>query len=306
MCTHTCRAILYLYVYDVLFLDLIENHKKKSSDKLCCVDKPIINQPLNSAKSEKYINLLHMPQQLPRTSSSMSCNVSTSTNVYINPNFNRQNSAIYVNPKLHKRSLIHVNPTMMKNINSNEDVQSNSVNVTSTNSIQKSVHVNPKLIKKLSSSVQFKPAEHKEKVIQNIHPVCSRLKLVKNTNSPKVIHNQKKVNNSSIVVLSQRKLLRVRRGSRKSFSTSQVEPCKIKRTSNSIVKNVKPTPQKVMKTKITNVLQQSINEDINLVKSPVIKPKINKYRIDRTASKTTNAREHASLDQKKTVYVSKM
>ncbi|XP_068983729.1 zinc finger CCCH domain-containing protein 3 isoform X1 [Bombus flavifrons] len=284
---------------------LIENHKKKSSDKLCCVDKPIINQPLNSAKSE--INLLHMSQQLPRTSSSMSCNVSTSTNVYINPNFNRQNSAIYVNPKLHKRSLVHVNPTMMKNINSNEDVQSNSVNITSTNSIQKSVHVNPKLIKKLSSSVQFKPAEHKEKVIQNIiHPVCSRLKLVKNTNSPKVIQNQKKVNNSSIVVLSQRKLLRVRRGSRKSFSTSQVEPCKIKRTSNSIVKNVKPTPQKVMKTKITNVLQQSINEDINLVKSPVIKPKINKYRIDRTASKTTNAREHASLGQKKTVYVSKI
>lgn len=307
MRTHTCQAILYLYVYDVLFLDLIENHKKKSSDKLCCVNKPIISQPLNSAKSEKCINLLHKFQQLPRTSSSSLCNVSTSTNVYINPNFNRQNSAIYVNPKLHKRSLVHVNPTMMKNINSNKDVQSNSVNITSTNSIQKSVHVNPKLIKKLSSSVQFKPAEHKEKVIQNItHPVCSRLKLVKNTNSPKVIHNQKKVNNSSIVVLSQRKLLRVRRGSRKSFSTSPVEPCKIKRTSNSIVKNVKPAPQKVMKTKITNVLQQSINEDINLVKSPVIKPKINKYRIDRTASKTTNAREHASLGQKKTVCVSKM
>lgn len=301
MRTHTCQAILYLYVYDVLFLDLIENHKKKSSDKLCCVNKPIINQPLNS---EKCINLLHMSQQLPRTSSSTSCNVSTSTNVYINPNFNRQ---IYVNPKLHKRSLVHVNPTMMKNINSNEGVQSNSVNITSTNSIQKSVHVNPKLIKKLSSSVQFKPAEHKEKLIQNItYPVCSRLKLVKNTNSPKVIHNQKKVNNSSIVVLSQRKLLRVRRGSRKSFSTSQIEPCKTKRTSNSIVKNVKPAPQKVMKTKIANILQQSINEDINLVKSPVIKPKINKYRIDRTASKTTNAREHASLGQEKTVYVSKM
>ncbi|KAF3430151.1 hypothetical protein E2986_06504 [Frieseomelitta varia] len=278
---------------------LIENHKKKLPEKSHCVEKPIINQTLNSAKSGMYINLFQKSQQ--SKTSTTACNMLTSTNVYINPNFKHQNSAIYINPKLHKKSLVHVNPKMMKNvINSNEDVQSNSVNIT-TNSIQKSVHVNPKLMKKLSSSVQSKPAEHKEIIVQNItYPTCSRLKLVKSTNSPKVIHNQKKVNNSGIVALSERKLLRVKRGLRKSFNTSQVELYKIKRPSNPLVKNVKPIPQKFMKTKIINSLQQSINKN-NIVKSPVMKPKINKYRIDRTVSKTTNAKERINLIQKKTI-----
>ena len=57
-------------------------------------------------------------------------------------------------------------------------------------------------------------------------------------NSPKVIHNQKKINNSGIAALSERKLLRVKRGLRKSVSTSQIEFYKIKRSSNSLVKNV--------------------------------------------------------------------
>ncbi|KAK9301528.1 hypothetical protein QLX08_006150 [Tetragonisca angustula] len=278
---------------------LIENHKKKLPEKSHCVEKPIINQTLNSAKSGMYINLFQKSQQ---KTSTIACNMLTSNNVYINPNFKHQNSAIYINPKLHKKSLVHVNPKMMKNvINSNEDIQSNSVNITTTNSIQKSVHVNPKLMKKLSSSVQSKPAEHKEIIVQNItYPTCSRLKLVKSTNSPKVIHNQKKVNNSGIVALSERKLLRVKRGLRKSFNTSQVELYKIKKSSNPLAKSVKPIPQKFMKTKIINSLQQSINRN-NIVKSPVIKPKINKYRIDRTVSKTTNARERINLVQKKTI-----
>ena len=55
-----------------------------------------------------------------------------------------------------------------------------------------------------------------------------------------------------------------------------------------------------MKTKIINSLQQIINRN-NIVKSPVIKPKINKYRIDRTVSKITNGRERTNLVQKKTV-----
>lgn len=193
---------------------------------------------------------------------------------------------------------------MMKSIiNSNENVQNNIVNITSTNSIQKSVHVNPKLMKKLSSSVQSKPTEHKQIMIQNItHPVCSRLKLVKSTNSPKLNHNQKKINNSNIVVLSQRKLIRIKRGSRKSF-TPQIELCKIKKSSNSIIKNIKPMSQKIIKTKIINSLQQSIKKDSNFIKLPVMKPKINKYRIDRTVPKRTNTREHATLSPKKIMYV---
>lgn len=194
---------------------------------------------------------------------------------------------------------------MMKSvINSNENVQNNIVNITSTNSIQKSVHVNPKLMKKLSSSVQSKPTEHKQIMIQNItHPVCSRLKFVKSTNSPKLNHNQKKINNSNIVVLSQRKLVRIRRGSRKSFSTPQIELCKIKKSSNSIIKNIKPTSQKIIKTKIINTLQQSIKKDTNFIKLPVMKPKINKYRIDRTVPKRTSTREQTTLSPKKIVYV---
>ncbi|XP_026300853.1 zinc finger CCCH domain-containing protein 3 isoform X1 [Apis mellifera] len=280
---------------------LIENHKKKSSDKLY-VEEPIINQNLSFTKSEKYINLFHKSQQLPKTSNH-SCNALTSTNVYINPNFKPQSSSIYINPKLHIKSLVHVNPKMMKSvINSNENVQNNIVNITSTNSIQKSVHVNPKLMKKLSSSVQSKPTEHKQIMIQNItHPVCSRLKFVKSTNSPKLNHNQKKINNSNIVVLSQRKLVRIRRGSRKSFSTPQIELCKIKKSSNSIIKNIKPTSQKIIKTKIINTLQQSIKKDTNFIKLPVMKPKINKYRIDRTVPKRTSTREQTTLSPKKIV-----
>ncbi|OAD58252.1 hypothetical protein WN48_00262, partial [Eufriesea mexicana] len=267
------------------------------------VEKPVINQNINFSKSEKYVNLLQKSQQLPKMCNSTSCNMLTSTNVYINPNFKPQSSAIYINPKLRMKSFVHVNPKIMRNvIDSNENMQNNSINMMSTNSIQKSVHVNPKLVKKLSSSIQPKPAEHKEIVIQNItHPVCSRLKFVKSTNSPKVIHNQKKINNSNILVLSQRKLIRVRRGSRKSFSTSQVELCKIKKSLNSIEKNVKPTSQRIMKTKSINAIQQSISKGSNIVKSTVAKPKINKYRIDRTAPKTSNIRKHANLNQKKSI-----
>ncbi|XP_076765760.1 zinc finger CCCH domain-containing protein 3 [Xylocopa sonorina] len=285
---------------------LIEDYKKSSSNKFCCIEKPIVNQNLNYTKSQESINLLNRSQQLSRTLNTTSCDKLTSTNVYINPNFKHQNSAIYINPKLHTKPLVHVNPKMMKNvIKSNENVQSNSISITSAigtnqHSVQKSVHVNPKLMKKLSSSVQSKPIEQKEVVKQNItHSVCSRLKFVKNANSPKVIPNQKKLNNSNIVILSQRKLVRVRRGSRKSLSTSQAELCKTKKSLNSIVKNVKPASQRTVKTRI-NALQQSISKDNNFVKLPIIKPKINKYRIDRTAPKI-NTGESAALAQKKTV-----
>ncbi|KOC61126.1 Zinc finger CCCH domain-containing protein 7, partial [Habropoda laboriosa] len=268
--------------------------------KLPYMEKPITNQNLNLAKSEKHINLLHKSEQFSRTPDSTLHNELTSTNVYINPNFRPQNSAIHINPKLHVKSLVHINPKMMKNvINSNENVQTNSVNTASItsnkqnsvqnqNPIQKSVHVNPKLMKKLSSSVQFKPIEHKEIKIQNItHPVRSILKLVKSTNSPKIIHGQRKINNSNIVILSQRKLI--------------LELCKIKKSTNSIAKNIKPIPQKITKTKIINALNQSINKDINFTKSSVMKHKINKYRIDRTAPKAASVREHADLNHKKTI-----
>lgn len=231
--------------------------------------------------------------------------------MYINPNFKPQNSAIHINPKLHIKSLVHINPKMMKNvINSNESTQCNSINraanikqniVQNQSSIKKSVHVNPKLMKKLSSSMQPKPAEHKDIVIQNItHPMCSRLKLVKSTNSPKVTCSQKKISNNNIVILSRRKLIRVRRGSRKSISTSQIELCKIKKSLTSSMKCVKPVSQKVIKTKLLNSSQQSISKNPNIIKSSIMKPKINKYRIDRTMPKISN-KEHTVISRKKTM-----
>ncbi|CAK9813211.1 Zinc finger CCCH domain-containing protein 3, partial [Anthophora plagiata] len=285
---------------------LIENHKRESSDRSSYMEKLITNQNLNLAKSEKYINLFHKSQQFCTVPNSTLHNELTSTNVYINPNFRPQNSAIHINPKLHVKPLVHINPKMMKNvINSNENAQTNSVvniasitsnkqnSIQNQNPVQKSVHVNPKLMKKLSSSVQSKPIEHKEVIVQNItHPVRSILKLAKSTNSPKIIHGQKKINNSNIVILSRRKLIRVRRGSRKSLNTSQVELCKIKKSTNS---------QRITRTKIINALNQSISKGSNFVKSSVLKDKINKYRIDRTVPKAVTAREHADLNHKKTM-----
>lgn len=285
---------------------LIENHKKKSLDTLCCVEKDITNQNLNLAQTEKCASALYK-SQLSKISNSISGKELTSTNVYINPNFKPQNCAIHINPKLRMKSLVHVNPKMMNNvINSNENVQCNSVNKVANvkqtpmqNSIKKSVHVNPKLMKKLSSSMQPKPEEHKE--VQNItHPVCSRLKFVKSTNSPKVTQSQKKVSNNNILILSRRKLIRVKRGSRKSLSTSQVELSKIKKSSTSLVKAVKPISQKVVRTKLSNASQQLINRNLTLIKSSMVKPKINKYRIDRTIPKANN-KEHVGINRKKAV-----
>ncbi|XP_034194064.1 zinc finger CCCH domain-containing protein 3 [Osmia lignaria lignaria] len=290
---------------------LIENHKKKSSEKLCCVEKVITNQNLSPTKPEKCTSLLYKSHQLSKISNNVSNNEFTSTNVYINPNFKPQNSAIHINPKLRIKSLVHINPKMMKNvISSNESTQCSSVNrvtnvkqntVQNQSSIKKSVHVNPKLMKKLSSSVQPKPAEQKDIVIQNItHPMCSRLKLVKSTNSPKVTCSQKKISNNNIVILSRRKLIRVRRGSRKSISTSQIELCKIKKSLTSSMKCVKPVSQKIIKTKLLNSSQQSISKNLYLMKSSIMKPKINKYRIDRTMPKTSN-KEHTVVSRKKTM-----
>ncbi|XP_017888733.1 zinc finger CCCH domain-containing protein 3 [Ceratina calcarata] len=288
---------------------LIESHKKKSLNKLCCVTKPVMNENLNFARSEKCASIMQKTQSLIKPFNDYSCSELASTNVYINPNFKPQNSAIYINPKLHVKSLVHVNPKMMRNIvKSTDNVQSNSVNIVNTSTkqnptpnqmiVQKSVYVNPKLIKKLSHSVQSKPTEHKEVVVPNVtQPVCSRLKLVKSTVSPKASPNQKKTNNSNILILSRRKLVRVRRSTRKSLNNSQVELRKVRRSTNLVLGNSRSIPQKIVKTKVINTSQQSLSKEVTVVKSPIVKSKINKYRIDRTSRKIGSIREPA----KKTV-----
>ncbi|XP_076626074.1 zinc finger CCCH domain-containing protein 3 [Colletes latitarsis] len=289
---------------------LIEHHKKKSSEKVYCVEKTLQSQISGFTKSHKHPNLLQKCEPFSRTFNSTLNNELTSTNVHINPNFKHQNSAIHINPTLRVKPLVHINPKMMRGVvNCNENIGCNPVNIVTNikqnslqdqNSLKKSVYVNPKLMKKLSSSLQSKPIEHKEIVVQNkSHPVCSRLKFVKGTNTSKTVHSQKRVNNSNIVILSQRKLIRVKRGSRRSLGTSQIELYRIKKSPSSLLKNVKPISHKTVKTKIINTLQQSIRRDTNFAKLPIIKPKINKYRIDRTVPKTMSVKENTNLNRKK-------
>nr|XP_031846177.1 zinc finger CCCH domain-containing protein 3 [Nomia melanderi] len=286
---------------------LIEHHKKKSIEKSCCVKETFLNPHLGFTKSLNYTNLVHKYQPSYSNHNNTSHNEVTTTNVYINPNFKPQNSSIHINPRLQETSLVHVNPKMMKSvINSNKNVKTDSISkATSTednflqnqNSLKKSVHVNPKLMKKLSSSIQPKSVKPEETVIQNVnHPVCSRLKLVKNVTSLKNIHSPRKTNNSNIVLLSQRKLVRVRRNSKKSLSTPQTEFHKIKKSLN-VIKNIKFSSYKTVKTK-TGLLQ-SVNKDASSTKSLTVKSKINKYRIDRTVPKTISIKEHSNQTQKK-------
>lgn len=268
---------------------------------------------------DRYLNLTKISKVSESCDHSTS-NTLTSTNVYINPNFKPQTSTIHINPTSRIKPLVHINPKIMKSINNpsksienncNKSIENNSVTVISNtknsvqehNSIKKSVYVNPKLMKKLSSSVQYKPLEQKQITVNNItHPSCSRLKFIKSTNSSKMIHSQTRTNNSNILILSQRKLIRVKRGSKRSLSMSQIELCRIKKSPN-LLKNMKSSPQKVMKTKVINALQQSIDKNTKFLKPSLIKPKINKYRIDRTESGTTSIKKQISMDQKKNVYV---
>ncbi|XP_076246213.1 zinc finger CCCH domain-containing protein 3 isoform X2 [Calliopsis andreniformis] len=277
---------------------LIQHRKMKSSEKSYCMEKHLLDPYLNITKFSKFSDV------------SNTNNTLTSTNVYINPNFKPQTFAIHINPTLCKKPLVHVNPKIMKNIiDSKEDVGNNSVHRTTNknfvqdrNSLKTSVYVNPKLMKKLSASAQSKPTEEKQLIVQNItQPVCSRLKFIKCTNSSKVTHTQTKSSNSNIVILSQRKLVRVKRGLRRSSSTSQIELYKIKKSPNTL-KNMKSVRQRTMKTKIVNATQQSVDKDFSFLKSPIMKSKINKYRIDRTVTGTGNSKKQISTHKKKNVY----
>nr|XP_033331625.1 zinc finger CCCH domain-containing protein 3 isoform X1 [Megalopta genalis] len=278
-----------------------------------------INPNFKPQKSSIHIN----PRLQEKSSVHVNPRLQEKSLIHVNPRLQRK-SLIHVNPRLQEKSLVHVNPKMMRTvINSNENVENNSIKLTSNikdnflqkqNSIKKSVYVNPKLIKKLSSSIHAKPVEQKETVTQSIsYPACSRLKFVKNVNSVKPIINPKK-NNSNIVLLSKRKLIRVKRNSKKSLNTFQTEIQKYRRSLN-LLKNTKTPSQKVLKTKTIStspqsirtdidstkspiMKPQSISKDINSIKSPFIKPKINKYRIDRTIPKNIGIKDHSNQTRK--------
>lgn len=220
------------------------------------------------------------------------------TNVHVNPNFKPQKSTVHINPNIHAKPLIHINPKVMHDIsNSNQKLQNNicitntSTTKTNTNNntgqtnIKRSIYVNPTLLKKLSSKEKL--TNPKESVAIE-RPVCSRLKFVKNIDNRKI--SPKKTSNSSIILLSRRKLVRVST----TKNTSKISPLhQRKLLKHAELKDKKlGTTQKSIKMKpfISNTLQSS-NMVLNLSKSNIDKSKVTKYKIDRTALHVSKAKE---------------
>lgn len=226
---------------------------------------------------------------------------SATANVHVNPNFKTQNPTIHINPKVHIKPLIHVNPKIMHNItgvnhnlknNANDDCNgANKTESTKSNvnsnvlqaNTKRSIYVNPTLMKKLSSSSQNKLVNPKE-LISTEQPVCST----------------KKIDNSSIVLISRRKLVRVDRTTKKSLRVSSVSQCRLQ--SPTILRGQKPkiSSSKAMKVipSVNNVMQ-SISMTSNLRKSCINKSKITKYKIDRTALQISKTKESRKVNPRK-------
>jgi len=218
------------------------------------------------------------------------------TNVYVNPNFKPQKSTVHINPNIHAKPLIHINPKVMHDIsNSNKKLQNNisatNTSTTKTNNstgqtnVKRSIYINPTLLKKLSS--KEKSTNSKESIATE-RPVCSRLKFIKNIDNRKI--SPKKTNNSSIILLSRRKLVRVST----TKNTSKISPLHQRRLSKHAEFKDKKlgTTQKSIKIKplINNTLL-STNTVPNLSKSNIDKSKVTKYKIDRTALHVSRVKE---------------
>ncbi|EGI65298.1 PREDICTED: zinc finger CCCH domain-containing protein 3 isoform X2 [Acromyrmex echinatior] len=215
------------------------------------------------------------------------------TNVYVNPNFKPQKSTVHINPNIHAKPLIHINPKVMHDI-SNKKLQNNisatNASITKTNNstgqanVKRSIYVNPTLLKKLSS--KEKSTNSKESVATE-RSVCSRLKFIKNIDNRKI--SPKKTSNSSIILLSRRKLVRVST----TKNTSKISPLHQRRLlKHAELKDKKlGTTQKSIKMKplISNTL--STSTVLNLSKSNIDKSKVTKYKIDRTALHVSKAKE---------------
>lgn len=225
--------------------------------------------------------------------------------VHLNPNFKPQKSTVHINPNICK-PLIHVNPRVIHDLaNSNQNLKFNtsatnvnSITMNTTNmslamtnadnnlkqvNIKKSVYVNPTLLKKLSSSSKEKPANLKELTQRAI---CSRLKFIKASDNQK--NSPRKANNSSIVLLSRRKLVRVTRTTKSTrIPISQYKLRKFidlsekKRETLLQQMKVKSFMNDMYSASTSSSLPKlSINRSVN-------KSKVTKYKIDRTKIDST-------------------
>ncbi|XP_012223803.1 zinc finger CCCH domain-containing protein 3 [Linepithema humile] len=279
----------------------IEQYQQKvnllDTEKISCPNKsfnfekskvyPNIKNPVNNSVSNtkilphKSTNNVYVKSQL------------CTTNVHVNPNFKPQNATVHINPNIHTKSLIHINPKIMNNIaNSNQNLQNNTsmTNLSTTKTlidnntihknVKRSIYVNPTLMKKLSSSSEGKLISNKESIIKE-QSICSRLKCAKS------IDYRKKTNNSSIVLLSQRKLVRITRTIKNTSKISPLSQYRLSKSAELIQKRSKTISPKTVKVKpLLNNTLQSVNTNSNLLKLNINKSpnksKVTKYKIDRT------------------------
>lgn len=281
----------------------IEQYKQKtqiilqSSDKINCSNRKFkfIKSKVQSDPKDPVCDPLNS-KMLPESSTKNVKSKLLATNVYVNPNFKPQKPAVHINPNIHTKPLIHINPKMMHDIsNSNQNLQNNTSttntsttqttvgNSTEQTNVKRSIYVNPTLLKKLSSSKE-KSTNSRESITTE-RPICSRLKFVKNIDNRKILP---KKSNSSIILLSRRKLVRVSTVK----STSKTFLSKYAGLKD---KKFEALSQKIMKIKpeINNTLQ-SINMTSSLSKSNINKSnnksKVTKYKIDRTTLHISKAK----------------
>ncbi|XP_018405300.1 PREDICTED: zinc finger CCCH domain-containing protein 3 isoform X2 [Cyphomyrmex costatus] len=282
----------------------IEQYKQKTQIILQSSEKNYSNRKFKFVKPKVQSNLVCdsslNSKMLPETLTKNVHINSTllTTNVYVNPNFKPQKSTVHINPNIHAKPLIHINPKVMHDIsNSNQSLQNNistaNISTTKTNinnntgqaNVKRSIYVNPTLLKKLSS--KEKSTNSKESVTTE-RPVCSRLKFVKNVDNRKI--SPKKTSNSSIVLLSRRKLVRVST-MKNTSKTSSFHQRRLSKHAELKDKKLGTTHKFVkMKPLISNSLQ-STSMVLNLSKSNIGKSKVTKYKIDRTALHVSKAKE---------------
>ncbi|XP_029164295.1 zinc finger CCCH domain-containing protein 3 [Nylanderia fulva] len=226
-------------------------------------------------------------------------------NVHVNPNFKAQNPTVHINPNVYAKPLIHINPKVMHNIASLNQNKPNNINTTNANiakasisnnnklpDIKRAIYVNPTLLKKLSSSKE-KLAESKsiskelisKELVTTERPVCSRLKPVKNTDNQKI--STKRTGNSSFVILSRRKLVRVLRSPKIVSKSSLLSQYKLSKSPDLIGKKVDKTRLQMRISLANNALQSTSKSNLSklCINKANNNSKVTKYKIDRTTLK---------------------
>lgn len=260
------------------------------------------NNPVESFNYDRSKNIEREVSEIPASNLPSSCKVfpkksieevkvkSLVTNVHVNPNFKPKNTTMHINPKIHAKPLIHINPKMMRDIaNSNINLQNNVTCTTNSNitsntvqmNIKRSIYVNPTLLKKLSS-LKNKSANPKESFATEQSASLKLTTPVASIDNRKV--SPKKTSDTSVVLLSRRKLVRVAPAVHNVSGTSSVSRYRLRKSLDSTEKKSGTIAQRNVKVSPSaSNTSRSVRSKCNLPKSSVGKSKVSRYKIDRTA-----------------------